>query len=280
MTNSISVEGKSVRKRACAAPPPAACTLIELLVVIAIIAILAAILLPGLARAKMQGQSTSCLNNIKQLNLAWVSYALDNRNLMCPNWVNTANAWIDGVNGDVTTAMGATNTSPITKGLLYSYCPNYHIYKIPPCKVGSAQHAITNLIVVPNYTLEGRMGGANDPSVNTDYVLGPDYPQYSKMDQVLWPAPSLAINFVDESINTIDDGFFAMDTQQSYWQNSPTVRHLKGTQFGFADGHAEHWSWKTLSAEQDLDASVNLGGGRTTLPDLIRVQNAVFLAQP
>jgi prepilin-type N-terminal cleavage/methylation domain-containing protein len=261
---------------------PNAFTLIELLVVIAIIAILASLLLPGLSRAKSQGLSTSCMTNIKQLDLGWLSYASDNKDLMPPNYLSSANAWIDGVFGDVSTPGGVTNLLPIKLGLLYPYCPNYETYRCPANIGGSSMEsgALRNVTMVRNYSIEGRMGAKNDPNTDTTYVLGAEYPLYSKMADILRPAPTQAINFVDESVNTIDDGYFAVQTVQTEWQNSPTVRHLKGTVFGFADGHSEHWSFRKLSTEQGLDAPVTSTGLDDTLVDLVRVQNAVFLPKP
>ena len=106
-------------------------TLVELLVVIAIIAILAALLLPVLSSARDQAWQTDCLNNHKQLAMAWCLYRDDNGGLLVIDDPLGGDSYPSWVHGNMAMPVEATNVTLIQTGLLYDCANNPGIYRCP-----------------------------------------------------------------------------------------------------------------------------------------------------
>ena len=220
-------------------------TLIELLVVIAIIAILAAMLLPALARSKAKAQGIMCLSNLRQLQIGWFQYTDDSGSKIPQNIASnsgrlTSNPLQDDaqpgmpnaswVLGDVSVSPGWTNDLLITHGLIYPYLNSLNIFKCATAKNPMAPTVTRNRSYSMNGWMDG-IGAWNAQCVN-----------FVKFSQI--PVPTMAIVFIEENPGSINDGYWIQDpTKPSTWIDSPAHYHNNGGSMSFADGHAESRKW-------------------------------------
>jgi prepilin-type N-terminal cleavage/methylation domain-containing protein/prepilin-type processing-associated H-X9-DG protein len=247
-------------------------TLVELLVVISIIALLMAILLPALARAREQGKRIVCLNNLRQLTLAWMNYASTYNDKLvngaptpvtpgvactgCTSGTNctalapTATPWStmhlneipwigigwDPTSGSYAPAEECCQKCAIQTGALWRFTKSEKIYR---CPTGDKNSLITYPIV---------------DSMNGKYMWstsGADTTvQLKNLNQIKGTATRMV--FIDEGRLSPDS--YAVYNFQAQWFDPPMARHGNGTDLSYADGHAGRIMW---SAPETLDAAKN-----------------------
>ncbi|MBX3732186.1 MAG: prepilin-type N-terminal cleavage/methylation domain-containing protein [Verrucomicrobiae bacterium] len=231
-------------------------TLVELLVVVAVIALLAGLLLPALIGARQKAGAVACVNNLRQLTLAWLLYAPDCRDWMSPSETSTGEPhlprWVEGYYLGIMSDADAANTDQLLApgpGHLGPYLREARVFRCPD------DHSRANLVKnrgarrsrsysMNNFIVFGGSGVGRLP----DGELAYDPVALVRMDDFRAVSPSGFYVFIDSHPWTLTHGMFliqpGLPPEEYAWVGKwPAGRRARRCPVSFADGHVELRKW-------------------------------------
>jgi len=248
-------------------------TLIELMAVLAIILIVVGLLSAALNQTKGRTMRVACLDNMRQLQFAWMLYAADYSDHVALNKTapinpdigiaaaprNSTNSWVVG------NPKEDRNFENLARGTLYPYVKHPEIYR---CPMDSSTTRAGNYRV-RSYSIDAYLGG-DDEDMDSRVKM--------RLSDIVNPGPEKVFVFIEEHENSIWGGGFMVLPRERFglnsgeWSSTPSDRHMQGCNLTFVDGHLEYWKWnapkKGSLSNKNIMSSLDLR-------DLRRLQDSV-----
>jgi len=270
-------------------PAPDSCfrgafTLFELLVVIAVIAILAALLLPALVGARAQAYRINCVSNQRQLIIAWMIYSGDNTERLALNGGDLATTsasphlWAYGGNhGSPDTLTNAQYLVGGNYALFAPFLPGASIYKCPADKslwpLWTSGTTLNLVGEIRSYAMNCYIGSTT-ASIITPVSINPAFKIYSKVSQLNAAGPVNRFVFSDVNPANICTPAFGVDMTLNHWIHYPSGLHNRRGVMAFADGHVEVHHWLNNLTLPTLSSGSYIGHSDSTVGN----QDLVWIA--